>query len=389
MQSGRGRFFYASGRRRSFTTGREISIKSPRYPGSNAGTAEANCSLKSLPFPVLCEGMSQPLSDAPSFHRIAILGSGAMGCYYGGRLALSGCDVRFHMRSDLAHVRQHGLVVKSYLGDFALPEVQAYGDPREIGPVDLVVITLKATANGALEELVPPLLHAGTRLLTLQNGLGNEEYLAERWGADRVLGGVCFTCINRTGPGVIEHTAQGQISLGAHTPTSQEAAAAAVDLFNRHGVECSLAESIPAVRWRKLVWNIPFNGLAILGGGIDTARILADPALHATLRPIMREVIGCAGVLGHSLPAELVEEQVAVTAGMGPYLPSSMIDYVQGRDVEVEAIWGEPWRRAVAAGLDAGRLEMLYRLIRSAVDRRRGGASAIMTNESFGEPRCR
>lgn len=311
-----------------------------------------------------------PMSAAPPFSRIAVIGSGAVGCYYGGRLAQHGCDVRFHMRRDLEHVRRHGLTVKSHLGDFTLPEVKARGSTGEIGPVDLVLITLKATANHALDTLIPPLLHENTRLLTLQNGLGNEEYLAERWGAERVLGGVCFVCINRTGPGLIEHTAQGQVALGPHAPDSRQAAAEAAALFNRCGIECRLSDSIPAVRWRKLVWNIPFNGLAIAGGGIDTAQILADDSLHALARSIMAEIIAISTRLGYPLPATMVDDQIAATRTMAAYRPSSMIDFVEGREVEVEAIWGEPFRRATASGAETGRLETFYRLIRSIVEQR-------------------
>jgi 2-dehydropantoate 2-reductase len=305
----------------------------------------------------------------PASPRFAIVGSGAVGCYYGGRLALGGSDVRFLMRRDLDHVRRHGLTVTSCLGDFTLPRVAAFGSTAEMGAADLVIITLKATANGALDALLPPLLHDGTLLLTLQNGMGNEEYLADRWGADRVLGGVCFTCINRTAPGVIEHTAQGQIALGPHTPQGAAAAAEVSALFNRCGIECALAQSIPAVRWKKLVWNIPFNGLAVLTG-LTTDRILADPPLHALACALMREVIGISCSLGHPLPVSFVEYQVQATQTMAAYRPSSMIDFQEGREVEVEAIWGEPCRRAQAAGLDAGRLEALYHLIRSAVERR-------------------
>jgi 2-dehydropantoate 2-reductase len=118
------------------------------------------------------------------------------------------------------------------------------------------------------------------------------------------------------------------------------------------------------------VWNIPFNGLAILGGGISTDRILADPSLHALTRALMREVIAVSNTLGHALPESFVEHQIEATKTMGAYRPSSMIDFISGGDVEVEAIWGEPWRRAHAAGVAAGRLETVYQLIRSAVARR-------------------
>ena len=147
--------------------------------------------------------------------RVAVVGAGAVGCYYGGRLAQHGNDVRFLMRSDLAEVREHGLKILSPLGDLTLA-VPAYGSTREMEECDLVLIAMKATSNEFLLELLPPLLHKDTALLTLQNGLGNEEFLAAHFGAKRVLGGLCFVCINRTAPGVVRHIAQGRVSLGEH-----------------------------------------------------------------------------------------------------------------------------------------------------------------------------
>jgi 2-dehydropantoate 2-reductase len=313
--------------------------------------------------------MSSGSANTSAIRRIAVVGSGAVGCYYGGRLAQAGNDVRFLVRSDLAHVQRDGLVVQSVLGNFALPHVQAFGTTDEIGAVDLVIITVKATANSALDSLLPPLLHSGTKLLTLQNGMGNEDYLADRWGPGRTLGGVCFTCINRVGPGIIAHIAQGQIALGPHTTAGLPDAEAVCALFNSSGIECELTDSIPAVRWKKLVWNIPFNGLSVITG-LTTDLILAEPALHALVRSLMREIIGISCALGHPVPDSFVDNQIEATKTMSAYRPSSMIDFQEGRDVEVEAIWGEPFRRARAAGLDAGRLESLYRLIESAVRRR-------------------
>jgi 2-dehydropantoate 2-reductase len=316
----------------------------------------------------------EPLPESPESWRLAVIGSGAVGCYYGAKLARAGNRVNFLMRRDLAHVRCHGLDIRSHLGDFHLPEVNAFGSTGEMGPADLVIVTLKTTANPDLAALLPPLLHGSTRILTLQNGLGNEEFLADRWGADRVLGGVCFTCINRTAPGRVEHTAQGAIALGSLTAASEDAAAAFAGLLERAGVSCRHANDIAAVRWRKLVWNIPFNGLAIAAGGIDTRRILDDPDLAALAVGLMQEVIAAATRLGYPLPGDMVADQLAATRTMAAYRPSSMIDFVEGREVETEAIWGEPLRRARAAGAEVPRLAMLHALIRSLVAQRRASS---------------
>ena len=132
-----------------------------------------------------------------------MVGAGAVGCYYGGRLAEAGGDVHFLMRSDYEVVVEQGLRVESVNGDFCLEDVCAYRSSAEIGACDLVLIALKATANGNLEELIRPLLKEGTVIVMLENGLGGDEELAALFGADRVIGGLCFVCINRTAPGVV------------------------------------------------------------------------------------------------------------------------------------------------------------------------------------------
>lgn len=294
--------------------------------------------------------------------RIAVVGAGAVGCYYGGMLARAGYDVRFLMRSDLAHVREHGLVIRSGGEDLSVA-AQAYGSSEEIGTCDLVIIALKATGNAALGEAIPSLLGPKTMLLTLQNGLGNEEYLAGRWGAERVLGGLCFVCLNRTAPGVIEHYDHGTLSIGEFGREPQERTEGVVAAFQQSGIEAHLVENLGTERWRKLIWNIPFNGLAIAGGGATVADVLGDDGLQALARNLMEEALEAANKLGHEIPADFVDFQIDRSWSAGAYKPSSMIDWQLGRPVEVEAIWGEPLRRGTAAGAKMVRLEMLHRLL--------------------------
>ncbi len=299
----------------------------------------------------------------PGRPRIAVVGAGALGGYYGARLAQAGHEVHFLMRGDYQHVRQHGLRVESCDGDFALPDVRVARSAADIGRCDLVIIGLKTTANDAMPGLVEPLVGERTVLLTLQNGLGSDQLLAQRFGSGRVLGGLCFVCINRLAPGLIAHTAEGLIRMGEFSGPSGARAAALAELLQAAGIPCRVESSLAAAQWRKLVWNIPFNGLSIAAGGIDTAAILAAPTLEALCRELMREVIAASTALGHPLPESLVGEQVTRTYAMQAYRPSSLIDWLDGRPVEVESIWGEPLRRARAVGVDTPRLEMLYQLL--------------------------
>ena len=303
----------------------------------------------------------------PAHPRIAIIGSGAVGCYYGGRLAQHGNNVHFLMRSDYEQVKQHGLRILSPLGDFDLRQVNCHHSTAEIGLCDLVIIAMKATANEALLELLPPLLKEKTMILTLQNGLGSDDFLARHFGSERVLGGLCFVCINRIAPGVIHHIAQGQIALGEHSGGPQARTEAMAAEFRRCGIECRVEPSLTTARWKKLVWNIPFNGLSIAAGGKDTAAILADPVFEQRVRDLMREIIETAGRLGHAIPLSLIDDMIERTRTMSAYKPSSLIDFLAGSEVELEAIWGEPVHLAKAAGIEMPQVERLYQELKQRI----------------------
>ena len=295
------------------------------------------------------------------FSRIAIVGAGAIGSYYGARLKLAGSDVRFLMRGELAAVRERGLLLREKDATRHLANVAAFATPQEIGPVDLVVITLKTTANASLAALLPPLLHEHTAVLTLQNGLGNEELLAALVGAERVLGGLCYIAVTRGTAGELNcfHT-PGKMTLSEFNRPAGDRVRALDALFRGAGVDCRVLENLAEARWRKLIWNIPFNGLAIARGGITTDKILGTPAIAAEVRPLMDEVALAGRVQGFEVPEKFIQAQIDITPPLGAYAPSSLVDFLAGREVEVDSIWGEPLRRAQAAGLAMPRLAVLH-----------------------------
>jgi 2-dehydropantoate 2-reductase len=295
---------------------------------------------------------------------VAVVGSGAIGLYYGGRLAAAGENVRFLLRSDFEVISRNGLKVESVHGDFALSQVQAYRTPEEIGPVDLVIVAWKATANHQLASVLPPLLHAGTQVITLQNGLGNCEALAEIVGPERVLGGLCFVCINRLAPGLVMHSAGGRVSLGEWRPDGAGRAAELERRFKATGIQGVAVENLEKSQWEKLVWNIPFNGLSVAEGGVTTDVLLASQETENEIRALMTEVILAARALGSDLSDDLIDFNIDRTRPMGPYRTSSMIDFVEGREVEVGPIWEEPLRRATEARVAMPRTAELLRRIR-------------------------
>ena len=314
---------------------------------------------------------AKPWMEAlPGKPRVAVVGSGAIGCFYGAKLQRAGCDVHFLMRSDLAHVREHGLKVLSHDGDFDLPRVAAHGSTGEIGPVDLVLVALKATQNSLFPDLLPPLLGPATAVLTFQNGIGNEEALEPVAGSSRILGGVCFVCLNRLSPGVVKNIRHGAVEIAEFatrgiTPRLESL----THLWEDAGVACKASPDLADTRWRKLVWNVPFNGLSIALGGVTTDRLLQHPEWAARVRALMREVQSGARALGTEIPDDFLQYQIDRTPEMGAYRPSSMIDWEAGLPVEVEAIWGEPLRRGEAAGASLPEWRRLLGEIQARVGR--------------------
>jgi 2-dehydropantoate 2-reductase len=300
------------------------------------------------------------------FSSIAIVGSGAIGLYYGGRLAEAGHDVRFLLRSDYDTITADGLRCESVHGDFHLHPVQAFRSAAEIGPVDLVIVAWKATSNFLLESVLPPLLKENTQVVTLQNGLGNCESIAAITGAERVLGALCFVCINRLSPGFIHHSAGGRMAIGEFSTGLPGRAAALAAVFAAAKVETVVESNVEETVWKKLIWNVPFNGLAIAEGGKTTDALLAEASIEAEIRALMEEVVAAAGARGFSLDPKLIDWNIDRTRPMGPYRPSSLIDWQEGREVEIEAIWAEPLRRAKAAGLSLPHWEKLLERIRIA-----------------------
>jgi len=152
--------------------------------------------------------------------KIAIVGCGALGSYYGGLLCRAGHETHFLLRSDFETVRREGVRIVSPQGNAHVRPICARG-PEEIGHADLMIVALKTTANYILAETLPPLTGPNSVVMTLQNGLGNEALVAGIVGAERTLGGLCFVCLNRVAPGEIHHMAHGTVVMGEYGRPSQ------------------------------------------------------------------------------------------------------------------------------------------------------------------------
>lgn len=303
----------------------------------------------------------------------AIIGAGALGCYYGSRLELAGCEVHYLMRGDYAHVAKHGLRVESMHGEVVLERPRVYRDIAELPRCDVVVVGMKSTGNAALPALLPPALKDDGVVLMLQNGLGVERQAAAVVGDERVVGGLCFLCSTRIGPGHIRQTRVDRLKLGEYASrgVSERMRAIGAD-FERGGVAVSLSEDLGLARWQKLVWNVPYNGLCA-ALDCDTTLIMGHPATASLAVDLMHEVVaGAKAVGGYHIDEAFAQKMLDDTAGMDAYRPSMQIDRREGRAMEVEAIHGEPVRAAEAAGCAVPKMRMLYEQL-CLVDSLRGG----------------
>jgi len=292
--------------------------------------------------------------------KIGVVGAGAVGCWYGGLLALSGHEVRLHSRGKAQILRERGLVLEDQAGRRMAPIAGAHETTAAIGPCELVIVTLKATANASLPSLLAPLLGPSTVVLTLQNGMGNVEALGRILPIERVAAGLCFVCINREPAGIVRNMLPGHVRVASARGPAGPHARLCAEALSKAGVDCRTEDSLEAVLWKKLCWNIPFNGLSISAGGLTTDRILDDRALRSRALALMLEISDAAGACGFPFDRKHVDWQFQVTEGMGPYRPSSLIDYLDGRDVEIDGIWAEPLRRGTEAGV---RMPELTRLL--------------------------
>jgi 2-dehydropantoate 2-reductase len=297
----------------------------------------------------------------------AILGTGALGGFYGAKLQKSGLDVNFLLKSDREHVLQYGLIIESKDGNFTLPKVKTYSDVNEMPACDVVVVALKTTQNHLLAQMLPPALKENGVVLVLQNGLGIEEEVASIVGND-IMGGLCFLCSNKVGAGHIRHLDYGQISLGEYAYGYQATGITArmeeiAKDFEDAGIPIELTEDLLLARWQKLVWNIPYNGLSVILNA-TTDELMKDVHTRELVEQLMQEVQAGAKTMQRIIPDSFVQMMLSYTMNMKPYRTSMKIDYDANRPLELDAIFGITLRKAHSCGANLPKIDCLYQQLK-------------------------
>jgi len=286
--------------------------------------------------------------------KYGIIGTGAVGGYYGGMLARLGLDVHFLLHSDYQHVRNNGLIIDSKEGDFVLPEVNAYPHPEYMPLCDVVIIALKTTQNDQLKTILPRVVKKRGVVVVLQNGLGVEKDIAQIVTDAVIVGGLCFLCSNKIGPGHINHIDYGAITLGEYAPEYRPSGITksleflSYD-FSQAGINVQLSDNLGEARWKKLVWNIPFNGLSVVLSS-TTNQLIGSLTARSLAKELMIEVIIGARKCGYSIEKEYANEILRHTEQMVDYKPSMKLDFEKGRPLETDTMYKNPIAEAESAG---------------------------------------
>jgi 2-dehydropantoate 2-reductase len=290
--------------------------------------------------------------------KYAVIGTGGLGGFYGGMLAKAGQEVHFLFHSDYKQVKTHGLQIDSVLGDFHLAEINAYQSTTDMPVCDVVLVCLKTTSNHLLKEILPPILHRDTCVILVQNGLGIEAALAEDFPDLSIAGGLAFICSSKIGAGHISHVDYGKITIGLHQRASEDLLHHVCADFEAAGVPAEFSDNLGLSRWKKLVWNVPYNGMCVVLN-TTTEQLMANPETYSLMKELMLEVIHGANACGYAIGELFAQVMLDSTAVMKPYAPSMKLDYDFRRPLEIEAIYSAPIKAAKACQCDMPKVSML------------------------------
>jgi 2-dehydropantoate 2-reductase len=274
--------------------------------------------------------------------KILVMGAGAVGCYYGGRLAQAGHNVTFVARGEnLRTLRSAGLTVTSVHGDFHLPRVSAIEHVEESEACDLVLVCVKSYDTAQAAEALRPAIGPDTLVLSLQNGVENEDILAKALNTTNVLGGMVYIGAELVSSGVVVHTFSGRLVFGERNGERTTRAERLEQIFLEAGLQAELSPDITATLWDKLMWNAAFNAVATLTRS-TVGEILANPQTRLLIRDTMLEVIAVAQTQGLNLHESRADEHIesSQSPAMSAFATSMAQDFARGKRLEYDALNG-------------------------------------------------
>ncbi|MFC4949106.1 ketopantoate reductase family protein [Pseudonocardia sp. GCM10023141] len=285
--------------------------------------------------------------------RIAVMGAGGVGGYFGGRLAAGGHDVAFVARgAQLQALRAGGLRIESPLGDLHLPQVTVTDDPAELEPVDLVLFGVKLWDTETAAEQLRPLLREGTAVVSFQNGVASDEVLGRVLGPEHVVGGICYIAATIAEPGLIRHSGSLQkLVFGEYDGTPSARVTAFRDACRESGIDVEISHRIEQAIWEKFVFLVGLSGTTSMTR-TPIGPIREHPRSRAFLHDLMDEVVAVARAQGVDLPKEYADDRLAFVDGVPETMTSSMHhDLERGSRLEVQWLSGDVVERGTAVGV--------------------------------------
>lgn len=295
---------------------------------------------------------------------ILLVGTGAVGGFYGGKLSQSGARVSALCRSDYDAVRLNGIQIKSINGDFHFSPEQVINKISDYGKrPDYIIVATKVLPEINIPDIIREGVYQGTSIVMLQNGIDIEDKIARAFPKNEIISALAFICVTRLEYGLIEHKDYGRIVIGKYPYGNSDKVRKLADMFSQSGIPCQTHEDIITARWIKLVWNAPFNPISVLGGGVDTKKIMESESAVNLVRSVMFEVKQLAEQTGHIIPESIIEKNLQDTYSMIPYKTSMLNDFENKRPMEIEAILGNAVRIADKFGLPVPCIRALYALL--------------------------
>ncbi len=297
--------------------------------------------------------------------KILVMGAGAVGAYFGARLAAADEDVTFCARGKyLEAFRSCGIALRSIRGDLRLETIRATSDPREFAPYDLILFCVKAYDTSEAARAIEGCLAPSGAILTLQNGVENEERLAAIFSREVVMGGNARVGVEMVAPGELVHLSSGHIDFGELDGSETERARRIAAAFTRAGILGELTPKIRTLRWDKLVWNAAFNSVATLTRR-RVGEILDDPESRRLVITLMREIIAVARADGAAIGFERIDSYLAHSdKNLRAIKTSTQQDLERGKRLEYEALSGAVVRAARRLGVSVPAMETTYALMR-------------------------
>lgn len=297
--------------------------------------------------------------------KVLVIGTGAIGGFYGGKLSQAGAQVSVVCRSDYEVVKRQGISIKSILGNFQFNPHEVLKDVKDYhDEADFILLTTKVLPEIDEASLIKPALGTNTSIVIMQNGINIEKNVVKSFPNHRVISALAFICVERPDYGMINHQDYGRLVIGdIGSNKISEKAVELVELWNKSGVPCEAVVNIQLERWRKLVWNAAFNPISVLAGKADTKKILANEATRLLVRNVMNEICLLAEADGCKLPDDVIEKNISATEVMKPYKTSMLLDFEAGRKMEVEAILGNCVRFAKEKNIAIPYISTFYALL--------------------------